>query len=217
MQVRAAMPGMPVSEQNCHPFQWGRYMWMHNGLVGGFMQIRRALLGTLSDAAYDTVQSFHSDSAVCFSVFLHHLPDLTSLHPPQVVLRALEVRYLMQGCSHSFWGTGKGGPVGEEERRGKRVRGRGREIEAVGWREKEEGRGERKRCQFFLSFQYMACTGNRPCGCWSLERWSSAYIEILKSGWVPGSKDVLHRKMPCRQASQAPEKLRRPKPLQLCT
>ena len=33
-QVRAAMPGMPVSEQNCHPFQWGRYMWMHNGMVG---------------------------------------------------------------------------------------------------------------------------------------------------------------------------------------
>ena len=33
VQVRAAMPGMPVSEQNCHPFQWGRYMWMHNGMV----------------------------------------------------------------------------------------------------------------------------------------------------------------------------------------
>ena len=23
--------GMPVSEQNCHPFQWGRYLFMHNG------------------------------------------------------------------------------------------------------------------------------------------------------------------------------------------
>ncbi len=54
--VRAAYPGMPVSEQNCHPFQWGRYMWMHNGVVGGFMRIRRALLASLSDAAYDTVQ-----------------------------------------------------------------------------------------------------------------------------------------------------------------
>ncbi len=56
MQVRAAMPGMPVSEQNCHPFQWGRYLFMHNGAVGGFMRIRRALLATLSNAAYDTVQ-----------------------------------------------------------------------------------------------------------------------------------------------------------------
>lgn len=25
--VRAAFPGMPVSEQNCHPFQWGTYMY----------------------------------------------------------------------------------------------------------------------------------------------------------------------------------------------
>jgi predicted glutamine amidotransferase len=39
--VRAAYPGMPVSEQNCHPFQFGRYLWMHNGVVGGFNCIRR--------------------------------------------------------------------------------------------------------------------------------------------------------------------------------
>jgi hypothetical protein len=62
--VRAAYPGMPVSEQNCHPFQWGRYMFMHNGVVAGFMAIRRELLATLRDAAYNAVQSFHSDSAV---------------------------------------------------------------------------------------------------------------------------------------------------------
>ena len=73
--VRAAYPGMPVSEQNCHPFQFSRYLWMHNGVIGGFMKIRRALLSTLADAAYDTVSSFHSDSAISFSIFLTHLPD----------------------------------------------------------------------------------------------------------------------------------------------
>ena len=66
--------------------------------VGGFMAVRRALLATLSDAAYNTVQSFHSDSAVCFSLFLHHLPDLAApeQHPPHVLLRALEV-----GCAYT--------------------------------------------------------------------------------------------------------------------
>jgi len=59
--------------------------------VAGFMKVRRALLSELSDTAYDTVQSFHSDSAVCFSIFLHHLPDLTSQHPPNVLLHAMEV------------------------------------------------------------------------------------------------------------------------------
>lgn len=55
------------------------------------MQIRRALLAKLSDAAYDTVQSFHSDSAICFAIFLHYLPDLTSQHNSYTLLKALEV------------------------------------------------------------------------------------------------------------------------------
>ncbi|KAK9815459.1 hypothetical protein WJX72_003974 [[Myrmecia] bisecta] len=88
--VRAAYPGMPVSEQNCHPFQWGRYLWMHNGVVGGFMQIRRQLLAVLGDTAYDAVQSFHSDSSVCFALFLHHLPDMCKPQPPYMLLRAME-------------------------------------------------------------------------------------------------------------------------------
>ena len=81
------------------------------------MRIRRALLATLSDAAYDTVQvprfliqpsqkadhnlfadgmalaqSFHSDSAICFSIFLHHLPSLSTVQTPQALLQAMEAR-----------------------------------------------------------------------------------------------------------------------------
>jgi hypothetical protein len=55
-------------------------------------QIKRTLLGTLSDAAYNSIQSFHSDSAVSFAVFLNHLPDMTRPQPPEVLLQAMEVR-----------------------------------------------------------------------------------------------------------------------------
>ena len=92
---------MPVSEQNCHPFQFSRYLWMHNGVVGGFMKIRRALLSTLKDAAYDTVSSFHSDSAICFSLFLNHLPDLATQQTPQVLLKAMEVSPAINGLLHA--------------------------------------------------------------------------------------------------------------------
>jgi Cys-Gly metallodipeptidase DUG1 len=88
--VRAAYPGMPVSEQNCHPFQWGRYLFMHNGVIAGFMDIRRQLLACLSDAAYNAVQSFHSDSAVSFAIFLNHLPDMNVPQPPAVILKAIQ-------------------------------------------------------------------------------------------------------------------------------
>ena len=55
------------------------------------MRIRRQLTAELSDEAFNTIQSFHSDSAVCFGIFLNYLPDLQAEHPPQVLLRALEV------------------------------------------------------------------------------------------------------------------------------
>ena len=80
--------------------QWGRYLWMHNGVVGGFMAIRRAMLAALGDGAYDTVQSFHSDSAVAFALFLNHLPDLNSQLQPSQLLKAMEVR-TSEGCSSS--------------------------------------------------------------------------------------------------------------------
>ncbi|GAX84568.1 hypothetical protein CEUSTIGMA_g11989.t1 [Chlamydomonas eustigma] len=88
--VRAAYPGMPVSEQNCHPFMSGRYLWMHNGVVGGFSRIKRGILEILSDTAYNSIQSFHSDSAVSFALFLHHLPDMQKQQPPEVLLKAMQ-------------------------------------------------------------------------------------------------------------------------------
>lgn len=69
---------------------------MHNGVVGGFMRIRRMLLSHLSDAAYDTIQSFHSDSAICFAIFLNFLPDLVSEHSSHTQLEAMEVRCPVQ-------------------------------------------------------------------------------------------------------------------------
>eukprot|EP00889_Picochlorum_renovo_P002230 jgi/Picre1/29260/NNA_004652.t1 len=88
--VRAAYPGMPVSEQNCHPFAHENYLFMHNGVVAGFLDIRRQLISIMNDEAYNAVQSFHSDSAVCFGLFLHHLPDTKKRQTPEVLLRAIQ-------------------------------------------------------------------------------------------------------------------------------
>lgn len=49
--VRAATTGA-VSRQNCHPFRHGRYLFMHNGQIGGYDRIRRALEGGLPDALF---------------------------------------------------------------------------------------------------------------------------------------------------------------------
>ena len=67
--VRAASPGMKVSEFNCHPFQYGRYLWMHNGTIQGFWSIRRRLRESLPDQLYNSIQGT-TDSEHAFAVFL---------------------------------------------------------------------------------------------------------------------------------------------------
>ena len=49
--VRAAT-GTGIARQNCHPFRYGRYLFMHNGQIGGYGQLRRALEARLPDHLY---------------------------------------------------------------------------------------------------------------------------------------------------------------------
>ncbi|MGD9000652.1 MAG: class II glutamine amidotransferase [Granulosicoccaceae bacterium] len=72
--VRAALRGGLVNEINCHPFQFGRYLWMHNGSIAEFRNIRRRLRASLTDDAYDAIQGT-TDSEHAFAVFLNLLGD----------------------------------------------------------------------------------------------------------------------------------------------
>lgn len=67
--VRAATPGLPVAEANCHPFCHGRVSFMHNGHIGGFRRLKRAILGSLSDAAFSAIQG-STDSEHLMALFL---------------------------------------------------------------------------------------------------------------------------------------------------
>lgn len=49
--VRSATGG-GTARQNCHPFRHGRYLFMHNGQIGGYPQLRRTLEAQLPDEFY---------------------------------------------------------------------------------------------------------------------------------------------------------------------
>ncbi len=70
--VRAASPGLGVSEVNCHPFRAGRYAFMHNGYVSGFRGIKRALRARLSDSAYTRIAG-STDSEHVFALLQDRL------------------------------------------------------------------------------------------------------------------------------------------------
>ena len=70
--MRAATAGSAVHQANCHPFQHGRYLLMHNGAIGAYPRLRRQLLADLSDEAYNVVRG-DTDSEHMFAIFVDEL------------------------------------------------------------------------------------------------------------------------------------------------
>ncbi|KAJ1919834.1 glutamine amidotransferase subunit [Mycoemilia scoparia] len=72
--VRATTGGTATSESNCHPWQFGNLMWMHNGMIGGFPKIKRKIQASLKEEIYLSIQGT-TDSEHAFAVFLNQLDD----------------------------------------------------------------------------------------------------------------------------------------------
>jgi len=62
--VRSATFG-EVATTNCHPFAAGAHLFMHNGQIGGYEQLRRGIDGLISDALYP-LRRGTSDSEAIF-------------------------------------------------------------------------------------------------------------------------------------------------------
>jgi glutamine amidotransferase len=66
--VRAAT-GTPVQETNCHPFRFGRWLFVHNGYVADFERLRRDLLFAVDEQYFGNIAG-STDSEVLFHLAL---------------------------------------------------------------------------------------------------------------------------------------------------
>jgi glutamine amidotransferase len=66
--VRAAT-GTPVQETNCHPFAWGRWMFVHNGYVDGYEGLRRDMLLAVRPDLFPNIKGT-TDSELLFHLAL---------------------------------------------------------------------------------------------------------------------------------------------------
>ncbi len=64
-----ATTGTAVTRLNCHPFSHKRYLFMHNGVIGGFERVRRALVMAVDPALFPLIQGT-TDSEVFFYLLL---------------------------------------------------------------------------------------------------------------------------------------------------
>lgn len=66
--VRAST-GSAVQQTNCHPFRHGRWLWMHNGLLAGFPEIKRELAFAVEPPLFHEIEG-STDSEMLFFLAL---------------------------------------------------------------------------------------------------------------------------------------------------
>ncbi|GAB2721058.1 class II glutamine amidotransferase [Kitasatospora kifunensis] len=64
--VRASSPGTAVQESNCHPFRHGRWLWMHNGGINRFPELRRDLMLAINPALFPLVEGTTDTEAMFY-------------------------------------------------------------------------------------------------------------------------------------------------------
>ena len=80
--VRAST-GTAVQQTNCHPFRHGKWLFMHNGLINGYAQMKRELALAVDAALYPCIEGT-TDSEMMFYLTLTFGLDAD---PPKAVAR----------------------------------------------------------------------------------------------------------------------------------
>jgi len=72
--VRAST-GTATTRANCHPFTHGHYMFMHNGQIGGWTQLRRQVEGLIPDDLYLARQGTTDSEAILLAAMAAGLTE----------------------------------------------------------------------------------------------------------------------------------------------
>jgi predicted glutamine amidotransferase len=82
--VRASS-GTPVQRSNCHPFRHGRWLWMHNGSLAGFREVKRDLVLAVDPSLYPDIEGSTDTETLFYLALTFGLDD----DPPTAVARAV--------------------------------------------------------------------------------------------------------------------------------
>ncbi len=82
--IRAAT-GTPVQRSNSHPFRHDRWLWMHNGAIRGFHEVKRDLVLAIDPSLYPDIDGSTDSETLFFLALTFGLMD----DPPRAVERAV--------------------------------------------------------------------------------------------------------------------------------
>jgi predicted glutamine amidotransferase len=90
-----ASTGTAVQQTNCHPFRYGQWLWMHNGSIAQFHQVKRDLVLDIDPALYPYIEG-STDSEVMFYLALTFGLD----HDPPAAVAQMVDRVQTVGRKH---------------------------------------------------------------------------------------------------------------------
>ena len=80
-----ASTGTPVQQTNCHPFRYGRWLWMHNGSIARFHDVKRELVLSIDPSLYPDLEGSTDSETFFFLALTMGLED----DPPGAVEQAV--------------------------------------------------------------------------------------------------------------------------------
>jgi glutamine amidotransferase len=80
-----ASTGTPVQQTNCHPFRHGKWLWMHNGAIARFGDVKRDIMLAIDPSLYGHVEGSTDSEAFFFLALTFGLEH----DPPAAVERAV--------------------------------------------------------------------------------------------------------------------------------
>jgi predicted glutamine amidotransferase len=80
-----ASTGTPIQQTNCHPFRYGRWLWMHNGSIAQFHEVKRELMLAIDPSLFADVEGSTDSETFFFLALSMGLED----DPPSAVERAV--------------------------------------------------------------------------------------------------------------------------------
>jgi predicted glutamine amidotransferase len=96
-----ATTGTPVQQTNCHPFRHGRWLFVHNGAIAGFHEIRRELLVAVEPALFPGITG-STDSEVLFYLALTFGLENDPLGAVERAVGFIEATAQARGIEHAI-------------------------------------------------------------------------------------------------------------------
>jgi predicted glutamine amidotransferase len=101
--LRAAI-GSSVQRSNCHPFRHGRWLWMHNGFIDGYVRIKRALTFAVDSALFPEIAG-QTDTELMFYLALTFGLETDPVEAVAKMIGFVEARGREAGVVYPFQGT----------------------------------------------------------------------------------------------------------------